>query len=166
MKKKNDSEADALWRHVTRDVTPYGARPQKPKPAAPAAKPVAPRTAAPAAPPKKTGREIDAATARKLKRGQIAPEAELDLHGLSQSRAHAALERFVFSAARRNLRTVRIITGKGKGLEGGVLRRLVPLWLDAPELTPFVLTHLQATPAEGGTGALIVRLRKNKTLSS
>ena len=104
----------------------------------------------------------DRQTLRKLKRGTLDIEAEIDLHGYTQEQAHDALHRFILQADAKGLRRVRIITGKGgrTGKAPGILRRNVPLWLNEPALRGLV-AHIHHPPEhEGGTGALVVTLRK------
>lgn len=105
-----------------------------------------------------------------LKRGLESIDAVLDLHGMTQARAHAALGRFLISAKARGARHVLIITGKGGdgtqsmlGMpeERGVLRRIVPQWLRLPDFRPLVLGFEEASHRHGGTGALYVRLRRS-----
>lgn len=104
----------------------------------------------------------DRQTWRKLKRGVLGIDAEIDLHGLSQIDAHARLVGFVSSAYGRGFRRLRVITGKGGGFKApGVLRRNVPLWLNDLPLKAFV-SSLHHPPAhDGGEGVLIVTLKKN-----
>ena len=88
---------------------------------APAAKPQAP----PLAP---IGRRERA----HLSRGRKEIDARIDLHGMTQTRAHRALFGFLQRAHHDGLTFVLVITGKGKiGAESerGVLRRQVPQWL-------------------------------------
>jgi len=97
--------------------------------------------------------------------GKEVIEARLDLHGLTQSEAHAALIHFLRSASARGTRLVLVITGKGQRADGdgerGVLRRQVPHWLRLPEFRVFVIGFEQAHISHGGEGALYVRLRRS-----
>lgn len=109
------------------------------------------------------GRRMRASVAR----GRTAIDARLDLHGFTQSEAHAALLHFVRSTSARGARLVLVITGKGSGNRNqpeesgrGVLRRQVPHWLRLPEFRAFVIGFEDAHLAHGGEGALYVRLRK------
>ena len=45
---------------------------------------------------------------------------------------------------------------------GGVLKRMVPLWLAGPELKPFIHSYGPAAQEHGGDGALYVVLRKQR----
>lgn len=105
---------------------------------------------------------------RRLARGRAAVDMKIDLHGLRQDEAHAALRRFLHRARENQARVVLIVTGKGGRRGGddpaqysatGVLRRAVPLWLAAPDLRAVVLGFEEAAAAHGGAGALYVRLR-------
>lgn len=98
-------------------------------------------------------------TMRRLRRGQIRVEEELDLHGMRVSEAAIALGTFLAECADRGLRCVRVIHGKGFGSGGGrsVLKENVSRWL---ELREEVVAFSSAQPADGGTGAVYVLLRR------
>jgi DNA-nicking Smr family endonuclease len=108
--------------------------------------------------------------ARRLRSGQVEIEARLDLHGLHQADAHAALRRFLLGCHARGVRWALVITGKGApgGVrpssehERGVLRRNVPCWLAEPELRAIVVSYTPAASAHGGEGALYVQLRRRR----
>ena len=116
---------------------------------------------------------FDRKAARKLRQGRFEIEARIDLHGMRQHEAHAALTRFLFSSFRRGLRWVLVITGKGVSRRGreeeedygfgsverGVLRKNVPMWLAEPELRSIVVSYTSAAISHGGEGALYVQLR-------
>jgi DNA-nicking Smr family endonuclease len=116
--------------------------------------------AAPAAP------AFDRGIEEKLKKGKLPAEARLDLHGMTQEEAHRALQRFIPSAAKAGTRTLLIITGKGKTADGktggGVLKRMVPLWLQETSLRGYIIALSTAPVKDGGSGALYVRLKKKK----
>ena len=104
---------------------------------------------------------IDRRLRQRLARGRIEIDARIDLHGRTQSEAHAALLRFLRRAQSDGRRTVLVITGKGTAEGGrGVLNRQVPLWLALPEFRTYVLAVEAAHVAHGGEGALYVRLRR------
>ena len=155
-----------LWSAVTADVKPFRDRPAVskralPPPARPDAA-AAPRPAPSqhkrADPPPMT---LDETTRRKLKRGRLDVDVKLDLHGLRQQEAHAALHDFLHRARARGARLAIIVTGKGFGrADGGVLRRLAPLWLQGPGLRDIVVGFGEAARQHGGEGALYVRLRR------
>jgi DNA-nicking Smr family endonuclease len=94
----------------------------------------------------------------KLRRGQWSIQGELDLHGLRTEEARSSLAAFLHGCQQRGKRCVRIVHGKGLGSPGkeGVLRVKVRRWLVQREE---VLAFVQATPAQGGAGALVVLLQ-------
>ncbi|MPY68920.1 MAG: hypothetical protein GEU92_02415, partial [Alphaproteobacteria bacterium] len=105
--------------------------------------------------------DADRRTLDRLRRGQLRPEARIDLHGMTQDTAHAALAGFVIRAQSEGRRCVLVVTGKGRvGTGGGVLRNAAPGWLNAPRLRPRVVAFAEAAPRDGGSGALYVLLRR------
>ena len=85
--------------------------------------------------------------------------ARIDLHGLTQDRARAALEAFLVRAWNDGWRAVLVITGKG--VQGdGVLKRRAPEWLAAPHLAHIVAGISDAARHHGGAGALYVALKR------
>ena len=98
-----------------------------------------------------------------LSRGRKEIDARLDLHGMTQTRAHRVLSDFLHRAHADGLTFVLVITGKGKmGAESerGVLRRQVPQWLGLPEFRTLVVGFEEAHIGHGGAGALYVRIRR------
>jgi DNA-nicking Smr family endonuclease len=183
-KRDTEHETDAeLWARIARSARPLRkgvAAPKvetpkpRPKPAGKQASPsFKPAPKAPKPMPVARGEALDRQTARRLDRGHVAVEARLDLHGLRQREAHAALRRFLKSAQGKGYRHVLVITGKGAAAdlsrpfyeedERGVLRQAVPHWLAAPDLAHVVLSYSEAPRRLGGEGALYVRLRRPRT---
>lgn len=112
---------------------------------------------------------LDRRTAQRLQRGQLAVEGRLDLHGMTQKQAYAALLRFVLASRNLNRRLVLVVTGKGWNPEAarpeeavGVLRRSVPRWLETAPFTEHVAAVRDAHPRHGGSGALYVMLRRSR----
>jgi DNA-nicking Smr family endonuclease len=99
---------------------------------------------------------------QRVARGKQAIDARLDLHGLTQSEAHAVLLRFLRNAQARDARLVLVITGKGVRGDGerGVLKRQVPHWLGLPEFRSLIVGFEDAHVAHGGEGALYLRVRR------
>ncbi len=107
---------------------------------------------------------IDRRTAERLRKGEMAIDRRLDLHGMTEAAAHAALDRFVRRAWHEGVRVLLVITGKGSVREGGgVLRRNLPRWLAAGENAAHVLRIEQAQLRHGGQGAYYVLLRRRRT---
>ena len=94
----------------------------------------------------------------KLRAGTWSIQRQLDLHGLRRDESREALGQFIRLAHRTGLRCVRIIHGKGLGSPGKepVLKGRVQSWLVQKKE---VLAFVQARPAEGGAGALVVLLQ-------
>ncbi len=94
---------------------------------------------------------------RKLRRGNWSIQRQLDLHGLRREDARDALGAFIREANKAGLRCVRVVHGKGLGSPGQapVLKGRVQSWLIQKQE---VLAFVQARPAEGGAGALVVLL--------
>ena len=94
---------------------------------------------------------------KRLRRGQWAIQAQIDLHGMRRDEARDALAAFLRHAGQRGLRCVRVVHGKGHGSPGKapVLKGKVRAWLVQKEL---VLAFVQARAADGGHGALVVLL--------
>jgi DNA-nicking Smr family endonuclease len=172
----------ALWRHVTADVTPRvktlvldeiddvapaPAAQQEPIPANS-------NKNAPVAPSKTKSQPslhpivpLDRRLKRRLFSGKEQVDDVIDLHGMTQARAHQALNEFIWRAARSGSKLVLVITGKGApqrdddyASERGVLKRQTPHWLRDPALRGIVLSVEEAGRPHGGAGALYVRLRR------
>jgi DNA-nicking Smr family endonuclease len=140
--------------------TPVAAKSITPPKSLPSA--AMPRPAKPAPPPlAPLGRRERS----QLSRGHKEIDARLDLHGMTQTRAHRALSGFLQRAHSDGLTFVLVITGKGKmGAESerGVLRRQVPQWLSLPEFRSLVVGFEEAHIGHGGEGALYVRIRRSR----
>ncbi len=163
----------ALWRKVTARDQPMAERDAlepAPEPPAPA------RRVAPATPPADArepdlpdiavGRApgLDKRSAQRLKRGQLAVEDHIDLHGMTQTQAHRALSGFIAGAQADGKRCVLVITGKGSRPDGatGVLRDMAPRWLNEPPNRARVLALHTAQPKHGGAGAYYVLLKRQR----
>ena len=168
-------EERVLWTTVTKSIAPLrelsGSDLIDAEPAArarSAKRPAKPTLPASPVPEKKSPPPL-ASLGRRMKqrvaRGKDEIDGRLDLHGLTQSEAHAALLRFLRTASSRGARLVLVITGKGAraaGGERGILKRQVPQWLGLPEFRALVIGFEDAHVAHGGEGALYVRVRRDK----
>jgi DNA-nicking Smr family endonuclease len=180
-KRALSEEERALWESITKQTKPLRKKPRSGKAEAAsldaetmaAAKPATPpkplpsakipRATKPIAPPlAPLGRRERA----QLSRGRKEIDARLDLHGMTQTRAHRALSGFLQRAHTDGMTFVLVITGKGRATgvesEGGVLRRQVPQWLSLPEFRSLVVGFEEAHIGHGGEGALYVRIRRSK----
>ncbi len=178
-KRALSEEERALWETVAKQVKPLrkksaaakahaapddaGAHPVAAKPV-----PIKPVTSVKATPvprpPMPPLAPIGRRERAKLSRGRQEIDARLDLHGMTQLRAHRVLFGFLQRAHSDGLTFVLVITGKGKvgGAESerGVLRRQVPEWLSLPEFRSLVVGFEEAHIGHGGEGALYVRIRR------
>jgi DNA-nicking Smr family endonuclease len=162
-----------LFAAVVRDAKPLARKAKVgPPPAARAPLDSPPVPAAPTAPsppraapnPGIANPGIDRRTAEKLRRGDMTIDRRLDLHGMTEAAAHAALDRAVAAAWRDGLRVLLVITGKGSVKDGGgVLRRNLPRWLAVGDTAAHVLRVETAQPRHGGAGAYYVLLRRHRT---
>jgi len=112
-------------------------------------------------------RDVD----RSLSKGRRAPEAKLDLHGMTLVAAERAVTDFIARCSEQNRRVVLIVTGKGLRLEGGRvfggrIRAEFPGWLDRPENRARIAGVRPAHPRHGGSGAFYVLLRRRSSASS
>lgn len=176
-KRTLSEEERALWESVVRQAKPL--RNKRRVTTSPAASPTTETPAARAMVQPKVAISVGAPSPKKpmapplvplgrrersqLSKGTKEIEARLDLHGMTQARAHRALSGFLHRAHGDGLTFVLVITGKGKmGAESerGVLRRQVPQWLNQPEFRNVVVGFEEAHIGHGGTGALYVRIRR------
>jgi DNA-nicking Smr family endonuclease len=135
-----------------------------------------PKTAAKAAGPKaKAGPSgVDGNTGKRLRKGEMTPDARIDLHGFTESVAHRTLLTFLRGAQRNGARLALVITGKGarkidphepfdmerEARARGVLNVMVPRWLTEPSFAALIADTRTAHRRHGGEGALYVYLRK------
>ena len=171
----NRDDDSALWSRVTRSVKPLKDRsPAADPPAEPSRPSVTTRHRQPArSTPRKTVARplapgvvdgLDRRQADRFRRGQLAIENRLDLHGFTRREAHAELQAFLAHSQERNYRVVLLITGKGQRApleeRTGVLRRLVPEWLNEPSMRRRIIALAPARPQHGGDGAYYLYLKK------
>lgn len=97
---------------------------------------------------------------RALRRGKLAIDATLDLHGQSQQSAYDALVRQIAFSLCSGHRLLLVITGRGSVSQHGVLREALPRWLNDEALRPSVLAFDVARAEDGGSGAYYVLLKK------
>lgn len=146
----------------TAETSPVGVRPAK---SAPVVKPPAVLRKIPPAPPAPPPlAPLGRRERSHLSKGRKDIDARLDLHGMTQTRAHRALASFLHGAQANGMTFVLVITGKGRTIgpesERGILRRQVPQWLSLPEFRSLVVGFEEAHIGHGGEGALYVRVRR------
>lgn len=167
MSDTGDDDDKEVWAHVTRGVTPLrhpdGKKtPPPPAPPRPVRKAPPPAAIVPAGNPVSTEPPgVDRRTDDRLRRGQMQIDARIDLHGMGQAEACAALREFLIGSYQQGRRCVLVITGKGRDGKG-VLRDKTPQWLREGDLAGIVLRAYPAKPQHGGQGALYVLLRRRR----
>ena len=174
-----------LWHEIAGTVAPLKQRARRPLmqlgndtlPVPPANQPTPkrPQISAPmpsyqsdGRPGRPPGHGIEPRMKKRLQRGTLEIDGKIDLHGMRQVEAHAALTRFIHARVARGDRTILVITGKGLKklrddattiIEAGVLRTMLPVWLSEPGLAPLIAGWDVAAQHHGGQGAYYVRLR-------
>ena len=99
-------------------------------------------------------------TWNRFRSGKLAAARTLDLHGRTAQRAFHALQHFLHAAHADQVRCVEVITGRGTGEAGGVIRRELPLWLNLPTLRPLILAASHPHAANPGSVRLLLRRPK------
>jgi DNA-nicking Smr family endonuclease len=165
MKRKTTDEERVLFKTHIDQAGPLKAATPKPK-----KNPKAAAVTLAMRRPEGVAKNLDGNTAEKLKRGQIAPGARIDLHGMTEAAAHGALLSFLTGAQARGVRLVLVITGIGNPKDQdnaewmrarhGALKEMVPRWLSEREFAALVSGSGPAHRRHGGDGALYVYLRK------
>jgi len=157
----------AVWAGFTQAVRPLPGRTRPEMPPAPAVVAAPAAAPLPAAPPRVRGAAplvtghhpagLDKASWRRFSSGRVPAARTLDLHGKTAQAAYHALDHFLRSAHAEHLRCVEVITGRGSGEHGGVIRRELPMWLNAPSLRPLVLAAAHPHAANPGSTRILLR---------
>lgn len=105
---------------------------------------------------------LDKGLLKKLRQGQFACQAHLDLHGKTRKEARQLVEQFFVESRRRGLRSVLVVHGRGLNSKDQipVLKDSLKVWLARGRIARSVLCFCSARPVDGGAGAVYVLLRK------
>ena len=105
---------------------------------------------------------IDARLLRALRRGDFSVQGRLDLHGMTQTEAKEAVDRFLTDSRRTGKRCVLIVHGRGLNSKDQipVIKERLREWLNQKRIGKTVLAFATARPQDGGTGAVYVLLRR------
>ncbi len=172
----------ALFAEALKDARPLRGRRPVATPVAKSTPPpaIAPKPAAssPRQPPSskalpelkpETRAHPDRATAERLRRGRMAVEATLDLHGMTLARAEPALHAFLARAQAQGLKLVLVVTGKGTRVDRdtgriaeGAIRREFPHWLNQAKNRGRIVAFRAAHARHGGGGAFYVLLKRER----
>ncbi|MHA7872289.1 MAG: Smr/MutS family protein [Hyphococcus sp.] len=186
-KRTLSSEERALWRRALRDVTPLDSQsadivanahdrevPLGVSEPLPAHRRTLLDSTSPSRPAAPTADDVfrsgDPRFDRHVRRGRMAIDGVLDLHGHTQASARAALLRFLAHARAQNHRCVLVITGKGGGVRGavrqgagrGVLRARFRDWMHEGPFREHVARASAAHAKHGGDGAFYVFLKRRR----
>lgn len=179
------AQDESLWKNLTQSVTPLEGRPAAPEVKARRmvrdrieGRPLSTDWHIGTSPDPTPS--LDRKTRRKITKGRQDVDRSVDLHGLTQDQAFSRLCSVVEGGIKRGDKTLLVVTGKGgarflqTGAEaqsqfrtradfeqfGGILKRMLPTWLEGPELKPFIESYGEAAKEHGGEGAFYVLLRK------
>lgn len=176
MSKKPPIDDAHLWEHVTKEITPLKSKQKAPekKQSSQSTSTKKEEIVLPPPPAEHESRaqqalesggikDIDRATAQKLKSGKFPIDIRLDLHGHTQEEAFTLLKQRLALAYETGQRCMLVITGKGKFSGGeGVLRQQFPLWLNMQGLREYVVMFTKAMPKDGGSGAFYVLVKRKR----
>jgi DNA-nicking Smr family endonuclease len=185
VRRRLSPEERALWRKLTRTVTPLR-RPERA--AAPATAIAAPQTfaealeqprvkgrvppprpaaAPPPPPPPEPAAVLDGSWEKRIRAGQLMPDHSIDLHGLNLAAAHVRLDRALGDAVAQGWRVLLVVTGKprpapepGEPRRRGAIRAEIGDWLARSPHAGRIASVRQAHPRHGGDGALYIILRR------
>jgi DNA-nicking Smr family endonuclease len=107
---------------------------------------------------------LDPRLVRRLRRGDFSTQAHIDLHGMTQPDAKAALTEFILESVRKGRRAVLVVHGRGLRSPGGrpVLKHATAQWLSHGTIGGYVLAFTTARMYDGGAGAVWVLLRRER----
>jgi DNA-nicking Smr family endonuclease len=108
---------------------------------------------------------LDPRVLRRLRRGDYAWQAHIDLHGLTAAEARVVVDRFLATSVSAGHRCVLIVHGRGRNSKDQtpVLKERLKVWLARGRAARIVLAFTTARPCDGGAGALYVLLRRDRT---
>lgn len=95
----------------------------------------------------------------KLRSGQLPWRHAVDLHGCTLEQAREAVLQLLDEAARDQITVVKIVHGKGLSNGQALLKTAVNGWL---RQLPSVIAFASADARNGGTGAVLVLLRRER----
>jgi DNA-nicking Smr family endonuclease len=109
-----------------------------------------------------TAEGIDRRLLKRLRAGDYAVQAHVDLHGATREEARDRVARFILDSRRAGRRCVLIVHGRGIHSKDQVpvLKQAVRTWLERGQIARSVLAFASARPSDGGVGAVYVLLRR------
>lgn len=117
--------------------------------------------------PEAPGEHLDGGWDRRLRKGMIAPDRSVDLHGHNLAGAHHALDMALERAVADGIRMLLVITGKPPRdpvpHRRGLIRAAIGDWLASSRHAGRIAAIRNAHPRHGGSGALYIILRRART---
>lgn len=107
-------------------------------------------------------RGLDPRVVRRLRRGEFAIQAHVDLHGLVKDEAKTELETFLTRSRQQGRRCVLVVHGRGLHSKDQVpvLKEALKRWMHTARFARHVLGFATARPHDGGAGAIYVLLKR------
>ena len=107
---------------------------------------------------------LDPRLLRRLRGGEFAYQAHLDLHGMTSDEARGEVEVFLTRAHQDGKRCVLIIHGRGRNSKDQVpvLKSKLTTWLARGQSARRILAFTSARACDGGVGAVYVLLRRQR----
>jgi DNA-nicking Smr family endonuclease len=105
---------------------------------------------------------IDRRLLKRLRGGEYAVQAHIDLHGQKREEAKERVGRFILESRKAGRRCVLIVHGRGLHSKDQipVLKQSLRTWLERGQMARSVLAFATARPTDGGAGAVYVLLRR------
>jgi DNA-nicking Smr family endonuclease len=167
----------AAWASVARTVRAIGpvhqiseseaGAPSRPVVAQPKGERAPPAFTSPT-PSRRPADVLDSRWERDIRRGALAPDRSIDLHGHSLAAAHARLDRTLDEALAQGVRVLLVVTGKPRkpsedgARARGLIRAEIGHWLETGRHSDAIASVRTAHPRHGGDGAIYVILRRKR----
>jgi DNA-nicking Smr family endonuclease len=154
-------ECNNVWHEYTAGMRMLKSRPKNLAPVKPKLFVTETHTLALPLTPHKALMPFDKVTFNKIKKGKIAINATLDLHGCFLQEAHQLLNAFVHNQYALGHKLLLVITGKSEKTNGQLtIRASIKDWIENSELLNIVHSVDHAAAIHGGAGAMYLKLRR------
>ncbi len=112
-------------------------------------------------------RGIDRSQLRRLRSGAFPVEVRVDLHGLAADAARQRVREVLRQASEAGSRCALVIHGRGlHSQDAPILKAALVDWLREPPLGRLVMAYTSASLRQGGAGATLILLRRNRRAKS
>jgi DNA-nicking Smr family endonuclease len=98
-----------------------------------------------------------------LRNGLYSIQGQIDLHGLTQAEARAAVEEYIICMSRYRSCCIKIIHGRGinSPIDRATLKDSLPRLLSTRRMSHYVVAYASAPSRDGGVGSTYVLLRRS-----